>query len=73
MSDKDKLEEMAADSKIEPPPRDGTPSSIESSPENDHDPEPSQEPAQPQKRKGGRKPVRATPSSCTRVTGADTH
>lgn len=47
---------MAADSKVEPV-RDGTPSSLESTPEQEEQPEPSQEPAQPQKRKGGRKPV----------------
>lgn len=47
---------MAAPSKIESLP-DGTPSSIESTPEPDGDAEPSQEPVQPQKRKGGRKPV----------------
>jgi hypothetical protein len=39
------------------PPRDGTPSSIGSSPEQDIGMEAEQEPAQPQKRKGGRKPV----------------
>lgn len=51
-------DDMAAESKLEPP-RDGTPSSIESTPEDEAEPgdEPSQEPAQPQKRKGGRKPV----------------
>lgn len=50
--------DMAAPSKIESLP-DGTPSSIESSPEPDAGAEPSQdqEPVQPQKRKGGRKPV----------------
>ena len=48
---------MAAESKVEPP-RDGTPSSLESTPEPEVGAEPSQEPAQPQKRKGGRKPVR---------------
>jgi hypothetical protein len=59
MSDKGAVEEdMAADSKVEPPPRDGTPSSIESSLEQEAEVEPEQEqPAQPQKRKGGRKPV----------------
>ncbi|SMQ45789.1 unnamed protein product [Zymoseptoria tritici ST99CH_3D1] len=50
---------MAAPSKIESLP-DGTPSSIESTPEPDGDAEPSQEPVQPQKRKGGRKPIYAT-------------
>jgi hypothetical protein len=42
----------------------GTPSSIESTPDRDHPeaeadaaPAPNEEPAQPQKRKGGRKPV----------------
>ena len=53
-------DDMAADSKVEPvePPREGTPSSIESTPEHEAGAEePSQEPAQPQKRKGGRKPV----------------
>lgn len=49
-------DEMAADSKVEPP-REATPSSIESTPEPEAGAEPSQEPAQPQKRKGGRKPV----------------
>ena len=48
-------DEMAADAKE--PPRDGTPSSIESTPEPEVGAEVSQEPAQPQKRKGGRKPV----------------
>jgi hypothetical protein len=48
--------DMAAPSKIESLP-DGTPSSIESTPEPDAGAEPSQEPVQPQKRKGGRKPV----------------
>lgn len=49
---------MAAESKIEPA-RDRTPSSIEStpSPEPEAGGEPLNEPAQPQKRKGGRKPV----------------
>lgn len=50
---------MAAPSKIEPA-AEGTPSSIESTPEREADAEPSQEPAQPQKRKGGRKPIYAT-------------
>lgn len=49
--------DMAADSKIENV-RDGTPSSIESSPEPEAGVEPSQEQTQPLKRKGGRKPVR---------------
>ena len=49
-------DDMAADTKIEPP-RGDTPSSIESSPEPEAGAEPSQEPAQPQKRKGGRKHV----------------
>jgi hypothetical protein len=63
MGDRDTAEEdMAADSKVEPPPREGTPSSIESSLEQEAEPEPSQEPAQPQKRKGGRKPVCITDS-----------
>lgn len=48
--------DMAADSKFENA-REGTPSSIASSPEQDGGAEPSQEPVQPQKRKGGRKPV----------------
>jgi hypothetical protein len=40
--------------------RDGTPSSMGSTPEHDGDMETTQEPtAQPQKRKGGRKPVSA--------------
>ncbi|KAK4507573.1 hypothetical protein PRZ48_001308 [Zasmidium cellare] len=52
--------DMAAPSKVEPAP-DGTPSSIESTPEQDPGTEPAtQEPAQPQKRKGGRKPIYAT-------------
>lgn len=38
--------------------REGTPSSIGSTPELEAGAEASQEPAQPQKRKGGRKPVR---------------
>jgi hypothetical protein len=42
--------------------RDGTPSSIESSPEREGEPEALQEPAQPLKRKGGRKPVCCHPS-----------
>lgn len=49
--------DMAAPSKIESLPDGGTPSSIESTPEPDPGAEPSQEPVQPQKRKGGRKPV----------------
>lgn len=48
--------DMAADSKVEET-REGTPSSIGSTPEQDGGAEPSQEPVQPQKRKGGRKPV----------------
>lgn len=47
---------MAAPSKVENPPE-ATPSSLESTPEQEAGPEPTQEPAQPQKRKGGRKPV----------------
>jgi hypothetical protein len=52
--------DMAADSKFENghEAREGTPSSIESTPEQDGPVEPSQEPVQPPKRKGGRKPVR---------------
>ena len=50
------LEDMAAESKLGHP-REGTPSSIESTPEPDNGAEPTQEPTQPQKRKGGRKPV----------------
>lgn len=38
-------------------PRDGTPSSIESTPEPEGDAEIEGQPAQPVKRKGGRKPV----------------
>lgn len=58
MEDSNILEgDMAAPSKIEPA-AEGTPSSIESTPEQEAGVEPSQEPAQPQKRKGGRKPVR---------------
>ena len=49
-------DDMAAADKLDPE-RDGTPSSIESTPEGDALAEASQEPAQPQKRKGGRKPV----------------
>lgn len=64
MGDSKDLEaDMAALSKVEPVP-DGTPSSIESTPERDPGTEPAtQEPAQPQKRKGGRKPV-----SCSSMT-----
>ncbi|KAK4548569.1 hypothetical protein LTR36_009479 [Oleoguttula mirabilis] len=52
---------MAATSKIETGHDEGTPSSIESTPEQDGLPEISQEPAVlPQKRKGGRKPIYAT-------------
>lgn len=40
--------------------RDGTPSSMESTPEQEAGAENANEPAQPQKRKGGRKPVRLT-------------
>ena len=47
---------MAADSKFDAV-REGTPSSSGSSPDQDGGVEPSQEPIQPQKRKGGRKPV----------------
>ena len=52
--------DMAADSKFENAreAREGTPSSIESTPEQEGPVEPSLEPVQPQKRKGGRKPVR---------------
>ena len=49
-------DDMAAADRLDPE-RDGTPSSIESTPEHDTIAEASQEPAQPQKRKGGRKPV----------------
>ncbi|KAK3706106.1 hypothetical protein LTR37_012933 [Vermiconidia calcicola] len=61
MADNNIAEEdvMATDSKVEPP-REGTPSSIESTPEPEAGAEPSQEPAQPAKRKGGRKPIYAT-------------
>ncbi|CZT17151.1 uncharacterized protein RCC_02983 [Ramularia collo-cygni] len=51
--------DMAAPSKIESLPE-GTPSSIESTPEPEPGAEPSNEPVQPQKRKGGRKPIYAT-------------
>jgi len=52
--------DMAAASKVEAPPE-ATPSSLESTPEPEAGvPEPSQEPTQPQKRKGGRKPIYAT-------------
>lgn len=60
---------MAAESQIEPP-RGRTPSSIESTPSPEPDAgggEPSQEPVQPQKRKGGRKPVNANRSSNVQV------
>ena len=40
--------------------RDGTPSSMESTPEQEAGADAANEPAQPQKRKGGRKPVCAT-------------
>ncbi|WPG98503.1 Hypothetical protein R9X50_00129400 [Acrodontium crateriforme] len=50
---------MAAPSKVEVD-RDGTPSSIESTPDRDAGGEASREPTQPQKRKGGRKPIYAT-------------
>ncbi|KXL46716.1 MAG: hypothetical protein FE78DRAFT_538145 [Acidomyces sp. 'richmondensis'] len=61
-------DDMAAESKIEPAPAapaDRTPSSVESTPEHEGPPpgdETSQDPtpAQPQKRKGGRKPIYAT-------------
>lgn len=43
--------------KAEGPSHDGTPSSIESDVEQDAGAENTQEPTQPQKRKGGRKPV----------------
>ncbi len=57
MEDKGAAEDdMATDSKVEPP-RDGTPSSLESTPEQEEQPEQEQEPALPVKRKGGRKPV----------------
>ncbi|KAK5173737.1 uncharacterized protein LTR77_002418 [Saxophila tyrrhenica] len=60
MEDKGTAEDdMATDSKVEPP-RDGTPSSLESTPEQEDQLEQSQEPAQPVKRKGGRKPIYAT-------------
>lgn len=49
-------DDVAADSKIDVV-RDGTPSSMESTPEHDGAVEATQEPTQPQKRKGGRKPV----------------
>lgn len=69
MGDKDIADdEMAADSKVEPV-REGTPSSIESTPEQEEQPEPSQEPAQPQKRKGGRKPVSALKDCDRRCLG----
>lgn len=50
------VDDMAADNKVEPL-REGTPSSVDSDVEDDIDGEPLQEPIQPQKRKGGRKPV----------------
>ncbi|KAM3415567.1 hypothetical protein BST61_g9088 [Cercospora zeina] len=52
--------DMAAASKMESAPGEATPSSIDSTPEADAGPDPPQEPAQPQKRKGGRKPIYAT-------------
>lgn len=68
---KDVDADMAALSKVEPAP-DGTPSSIESTPEQDPGTEPAtQEPAQPQKRKGGRKPVSS--SSMTRIPNTPCH
>lgn len=54
--------DMAATAKIEDAADAGTPSSIDSTPEEDAGTEEApQEAAQPQKRKGGRKPVRAIP------------
>jgi hypothetical protein len=51
--------------------RDGTPSSMESTPEHEGSMETTQEPAQPQKRKGGRKPVsenvRSSPASLSLI------
>ncbi|KAF2484222.1 hypothetical protein BDY17DRAFT_295230 [Neohortaea acidophila] len=52
-------EDMAADTKLDPA-GENTPSSIDSSPEPEAGAEASQEPVQPQKRKGGRKPIYAT-------------
>jgi hypothetical protein len=71
MADKGAVDDdMATDSKVEPP-RDGTPSSIESTPEHEEEqPEQEQEPAQPVKRKGGRKPVRLA-DSCLICASSD--
>lgn len=56
---------MAATSKIETGHDEGTPSSIESTPEQEGQHEMTQEPAAlPQKRKGGRKPVSSLLDSC---------
>lgn len=66
---------MAAPTKVEPdaePAQDRTPSSIESTPEAEEQPAPSQEqPQQPPKRKGGRKPVRLIASQCRRCKVSD--
>lgn len=62
MGDNNTGGDMAAPSKAEAA-RDATPSSLESTPEPEADAETAQEPAQPQKRKGGRKPVRRSPST----------
>ncbi|CAK4028974.1 hypothetical protein DOTSEDRAFT_68942 [Lecanosticta acicola] len=60
MGDKDAPDgDMAAASKVETA-AEATPSSLESTPEQEAGVEPTQEPAQPQKRKGGRKPIYAT-------------
>lgn len=64
MGDNSRVEcDMAVASKVEDDaPGDATPSSIESTPEPEAGPDPPQEPAQPQKRKGGRKPVSIRPA-----------
>nr|POE88136.1 hypothetical protein CFP56_11365 [Quercus suber] len=54
-----KDDDMAVVGKVEDA-RDGTPSSIESTPEQEVEADASEQPAQPQKRKGGRKPIYAT-------------
>lgn len=63
MSDS-KDDDMAVVGKEEEEARDGTPSSIESTPEQEAEADASEQPAQPQKRKGGRKPVSHLPLHC---------
>lgn len=50
-------DDMAAEAQLDDDVRGETPESTDSTPEADATAEASQEPAQPQKRKGGRKPV----------------